>query len=145
MPKIGKEEKARRDRGAIIRLKEKYPEDATIELAGDTYTRAQLIAIFEGHLEILGEIHALTIERDIAIGEERKVEPLAKRLAFCLGKGLKAEMGPDAPMLRKYGVEPEKTPYVSARPRRGPSSAAARRGRSAARWARSSARGSRPG
>jgi hypothetical protein len=117
VPKRTKAEKVNRNRGMIAGLAEHFAGEKLV-IDNKQRTVDEIVAVYEEHLRALADVQALTIQRSIAVQREGALEKRVARLTGLIKSLLRAVFGATSATLRGFGVEPDRTPTMSAETKR---------------------------
>jgi len=114
MPKLAKSTKAARDTGVIRGIRQHFATGKDIIIHQVRYTADSLAALFEEHLRAMARVDALTIERGLAVAEERRLEAELAPVYAGVKAAAESLLGIRSPRLRELGIEPDKKPRMTA-------------------------------
>jgi hypothetical protein len=114
VPKLTKSDKTKRATSGIALVRAHPADEPTLRVYGVAYTREGLAGLFQEHLDALERVRVLTAQRAEAVASERRLDARVAEVYRGLARQAKVRLGKSSQLLRRYGVEPEKTPHMSA-------------------------------
>jgi hypothetical protein len=114
VPKLTKAAKTKRDTSGIALVRANPGGDATIRVYGVDYTPDGLAGLFQEHLDALERVRLLTLQRTEAVANERRLDAQVAAVYLGLARQAKVRLGKSSPLLRRFDIQPEKTPHMTA-------------------------------
>lgn len=104
-----------RDTGAIRGIRAHLPRKKPIHIAGVDHMPDAMVALFEEHLQALDRVEQLTIQRRVAVAQERAIEARVLAVHAHLREHVALTFGKRSPRMREFGLAPHKKPRMTAK------------------------------
>jgi hypothetical protein len=118
MPRVAKVIKRARASGIIDGVKKRFAPGATLRLGNEVYTRAQIIAMYQAHLDALRAVDEAAAAASAAVAKEHAIARDIDRFTLSFRLWVESSFGESHEVLGDFGWEQHKKP--------GPKTAAAK-------------------
>jgi hypothetical protein len=118
VPKHAKSTKRGRNEAMMSGIRKYLSSLATIKIDGVTYTPAELVAVYQRHLDKLKEVAEKEAAWRAAVQDENALEQDIQKLTVKLNLYVGATFGPSAAKLLEFGIRPRGKPITSAETKR---------------------------
>jgi hypothetical protein len=118
MPRATKLDKLTQAKSRLHGLTKHFPKQGKAKVGGKAVSRAELIALFQGHLDAMDDVDAARIALVMAVAKERALAKRVKATTEALTAWVSMVFGPDVAVWADFGLKIAKKP--------GPKTAAAK-------------------
>jgi hypothetical protein len=110
MPRATKIDKLTHARNVLRGLTKHYPAHGRPRIGGKPFSRAELIALFQGHLDAMQEVETARIAFVVAVAKERVLAKRVKVTTVALRAFLSNVFGPSLAVWAEFGLQLAKKP-----------------------------------